>query len=242
MNKQLEKAMLDGKIRLVDCDLKDVMYLYEKYFFNFEHEFFTTKPYGYYSSAQAQSTQMIDMQVLDKGIVTNDGAIYPVYNLDRSKSLWLEENHINNHVISSAWLRLNGIDLSNSVRYARYEKGLEFYPCHECFKKLEGIEDVDTLIKTYVEIYEKSLHEDHVVGLLPDQIRTMSKVAQSLNENFVDAVTKTDCFGYTKKPNQYEDYKDHKNAKYNRLYLKEVFQYDENDLTNIENGDFRFKQ
>ena len=178
------------------------------------------------------------MQVLDKGIVTNDGAIYPVYNLDRSKSVWLEENHINNHVISSAWLRLNGIDLSNSVRYARYEKGLEFYPCHECFQKLEGIEDVDTLIKTYVEIYEKSLHKDHVVGLLPDQIRTMSKVAQSLNENFVDAVTKTDCFGYTKKPNQYEDYKDHKNAKYNRLYLKEVFQYDENDLANIERRNF----
>ena len=237
MNKQLEKAMLDGKIRLVDCDLKDVMYLYDKYFFNFRPDFFSTKIYGCYSNSQAKSTPMVDLQVYDKGIVTNNGAIYPVYDLDRSKSVWLEENHINNHVISSAWLRLNGIDLSNSVRYARYEKGLEFYPCHECFQKLEGIEDVDTLIKTYVEVYEKSLHEDHVVGLLPDQIRTMSKVAQSLNENFVDAVTKTDCFGYTKKPNQYEDYQDFKKAKYNRLYLKEVFQYNENDMANIENGD-----
>ena len=241
MNKQLEKAMLDGKIRLVDCDLKDVMYLYDKYFFNFRPDFFSTKIYGCYSNSQAKSTPMVDLQVYDKGIVTNNGAIYPVYDLDRSKSVWLEENHINNHVISSAWLRLNGIDLSNSVRYARYEKGLEFYPCHECFQKLEGIEDVDTLIKTYVEVYEKSLHEDHVVGLLPDQIRTMSKVAQSLNENFVDAVTKTDCFGYTKKPNQYEDCQDFKKAKYNRLYLKEVFQYNENDMANIENGEFGLK-
>lgn len=241
MNKQLEKAMLDGKIRLVDCDLKDVMYLYDKYFFNFRPDFFSTKIYGCYSNSQAKSTPMVDLQVYDKGIVTNNGAIYPVYDLDRSKSVWLEENHINNHVISSAWLRLNGIDLSNSVRYARYEKGLEFYPCHECFQKLEGIEDVDTLIKTYVEVYEKSLHEDHVVGLLPDQIRTMSKVAQSLNENFVDAVTKTDCFGYTKKPNQYEDYQDSKKAKYNRIYLKETFKLDENDMFYIENGQFGLK-
>lgn len=36
MNKQLEKAMLDGKTRLVDCEYLDVMYLYNKYFFNFE--------------------------------------------------------------------------------------------------------------------------------------------------------------------------------------------------------------
>ena len=238
MNKQLEKAMLDGKIRLVDCDLKDVMYLYEKYFFNFRPDFFSKQMYGCYPAQTAKETDENDMKIFDKGIITNDGAIYPVYDLDRSKSVWLEENHINNHVISSAWLRLNGIDLSNSVRYALYNKGLEFYPCHESFKKIEDVEDVDTLIKTYVEVYEKSLQEDHVVALVPAQLKVMKKVAYALNSNVISALTKTDCFGFTKKPNQYEDYQDFKKAKYNRIYLKETFKLDENDMFYIENGEF----
>ena len=241
MNKQLEKAMLDGKIRLVDCDLKDVMYLYEKYFFNFRPDFFSKQMYGCYPAQTAKETDENDMKIFDKGIITNDGAIYPVYDLDRSKSVWLEENHINNHVISSAWLRLNGIDLSNSVRYALYNKGLEFYPCHESFKKIEDVEDVDTLIKTYVEVYEKSLQEDHVVALVPAQLKVMKKVAYALNSNVISALTKTDCFGFTKKPNQYEDYQDFKKAKYNRIYLKETFKLDENDMFYIENGEFGLK-
>lgn len=241
MNKQLEKAMLDGKIRLVDCDLKDVMYLYEKYFFNFRPDFFSKQMYGCYPAQTAKETDENDMKIFDKGIITNDGAIYPVYDLDRSKSVWLEENHINNHVISSAWLRLNGIDLSNSVRYALYNKGLEFYPCHESFKKIEDVEDVDTLIKTYVEVYEKSLQEDHVVALVPAQLKVMKKVAYALNSNVISAITKTDCFGFTKKPNQYEDYQDFKKAKYNRIYLKETFKLDENDMFYIENGEFGLK-
>lgn len=241
MNKQLEKAMLDGKIRLVDCDLKDVMYLYEKYFFNFRPDFFSKQMYGCYPAQTAKETDENDLKIFDKGIITNDGAIYPVYDLDRSKSVWLEENHINNHVISSAWLRLNGIDLSNSVRYALYNKGLEFYPCHESFKKIEDVEDVDTLIKTYVEVYEKSLQEDHVVALVPAQLKVMKKVAFALNSNVISALTKTDCFGFTKKPNQYEDYQDFKKAKYNRIYLKETFKLDENDMFYIENGEFGLK-
>ena len=241
MNKQLEKAMLDGKIRLVDCDLKDVMYLYDKYFFNFRPDFFSKQMYGCYPAQTAKETDENDMKIFDKGIITNDGAIYPVYDLDRSKSVWLEENHINNHVISSAWLRLNGIDLSNSVRYALYNKGLEFYPCHESFKKIEDVEDVDTLIKTYVEVYEKSLQEDHVVALVPAQLKVMKKVAFALNSNVISALTKTDCFGFTKKPNQYEDYQDFKKAKYNRIYLKETFKLDENDMFYIENGEFGLK-
>lgn len=241
MNKQLEKAMLDGKIRLVDCDLKDVMYLYEKYFFNFRPDFFSKQMYGCYPAQTAKETDENDLKIFDKGIITNDGAIYPVYDLDRSKSVWLEENHINNHVISSAWLRLNGIDLSNSVRYALYNKGLEFYPCHESFKKIEDVEDVDTLIKTYVEVYEKSLQEDHVVALVPAQLKVMKKVAYALNSNVISAITKTDCFGFTKKPNQYEDYQDFKKAKYNRIYLKETFKLDENDMFYIENGEFGLK-
>lgn len=241
MNKQLEKAMLDGKIRLVDCDLKDVMYLYEKYFFNFRPDFFSKQMYGCYPAQTAKETDENDMKIFDKGIITNDGAIYPVYDLDRSKSVWLEENHINNHVISSAWLRLNGIDLSNSVRYALYNKGLEFYPCHESFKKIEDVEDVDTLIKTYVEVYEKSLQEDHVVALVPAQLKVMKKVAYALNSNVISALTKTDCFGFTKKPNQYEDYQDFKKAKYNRIYLKETFKLDENDMFYIDNGEFGLK-
>lgn len=241
MNKQLEKAMLDGKIRLVDCDLKDVMYLYEKYFFNFRPDFFSKQMYGCYPAQTAKETDENDLKIFDKGIITNDGAIYPVYDLDRSKSVWLEENHINNHVISSAWLRLNGIDLSNSVRYALYNKGLEFYPCHESFKKIEDVEDVDTLIKTYVEVYEKSLQEDHVVALVPAQLKVMKKVAYALNSNVISALTKTDCFGFTKKPNQYEDYQDFKKAKYNRIYLKETFKLDENDMFYIENGEFGLK-
>lgn len=238
MNKQLEKAMLDGKIRLVDCDLKDVMYLYEKYFFNFRPDFFSKQMYGCYPAQTAKETDENDLKIFDKGIITNDGAIYPVYDLDRSKSVWLEENHINNHVISSAWLRLNGIDLSNSVRYALYNKGLEFYPCHESFKKIEDVEDVDTLIKTYVEVYEKSLQEDHVVALVPAQLKVMKKVAYALNSNVISALTKTDCFGFTKKPNQYEDYQDFLKAKYNRIYLKETFRLDENDMFYIEKGEF----
>ncbi len=241
MNKQLEKAMLDGKIRLVDCDLKDVMYLYEKYFFNFRPDFFSKQMYGCYPAQTAKETDENDLKIFDKGIITTDGAIYPVYDLDRSKSVWLEENHINNHVISSAWLRLNGIDLSNSVRYALYNKGLEFYPCHESFKKIEDVEDVDTLIKTYVEVYEKSLQEDHVVALVPAQLKVMKKVAFALNSNVISALTKTDCFGFTKKPNQYEDYQDFKKAKYNRIYLKETFKLDENDMFYIENGEFGLK-
>ena len=241
MNKQLEKAMLDGKIRLVDCDLKDVMYLYEKYFFNFRPDFFSKQMYGCYPAQTAKETDENDLKIFDKGIITTDGAIYPVYDLDRSKSVWLEENHINNHVISSAWLRLNGIDLSNSVRYALYNKGLEFYPCHESFKKIEDVEDVDTLIKTYVEVYEKSLQEDHVVALVPAQLKVMKKVAYALNSNVISAITKTDCFGFTKKPNQYEDYQDFKKAKYNRIYLKETFKLDENDMFYIENGEFGLK-
>ena len=241
MNKQLEKAMLDGKIRLVDCDLKDVMYLYEKYFFNFRPDFFSKQMYGCYPAQTAKETDENDLKIFDKGIIANDGAIYPVYDLDRSKSVWLEENHINNHVISSAWLRLNGIDLSNSVRYALYNKGLEFYPCHESFKKIEDVEDVDTLIKTYVEVYEKSLQEDHVVALVPAQLKVMKKVAYALNSNVISALTKTDCFGFTKKPNQYEDYQDSKKAKYNRIYLKETFKLDENDMFYIENGEFGLK-
>ena len=241
MNKQLEKAMLDGKIRLVDCDLKDVMYLYEKYFFNFRPDFFSKQMYGCYPAQTAKETDENDLKIFDKGIIANDGAIYPVYDLDRSKSVWLEENHINNHVISSAWLRLNGIDLSNSVRYALYNKGLEFYPCHESFKKIEDVEDVDTLIKTYVEVYEKSLQEDHVVALVPAQLKVMKKVAYALNSNVISALTKTDCFGFTKKPNQYEDYQDFKKAKYNRIYLKETFKLDENDMFYIENGEFGLK-
>lgn len=241
MNKQLEKAMLDGKIRLVDCDLKDVMYLYEKYFFNFRPDFFSKQMYGCYPAQTAKETDENDLKIFDKGIITTDGAIYPVYDLDRSKSVWLEENHINNHVISSAWLRLNGIDLSNSVRYALYNKGLEFYPCHESFKKIEDVEDVDTLIKTYVEVYEKSLQEDHVVALVPAQLKVMKKVAYALNSNVISALTKTDCFGFTKKPNQYEDYQDFKKAKYNRIYLKETFKLDENDMFYIENGEFGLK-
>lgn len=241
MNKQLEKAMLDGKIRLVDCDLKDVMYLYEKYFFNFRPDFFSKQMYGCYPAQTAKETDENDLKIFDKGIITNDGAIYPVYDLDRSKSVWLEENHINNHVISSAWLRLNGIDLSNSVRYALYNKGLEFYPCHESFKKIEDVEDVDTLIKTYVEVYEKSLQEDHVVALVPAQLKVMKKVSYALNSNVISALTKTDCFGFTKKPNQYEDYQDFKKAKYNRIYLKETFKLDENDMFYIDNGEFGLK-
>lgn len=241
MNKQLEKAMLDGKKRLVDCDLKDVMYLYEKYFFNFRPDFFSKQMYGCYPAQTAKETDENDLKIFDKGIITNDGAIYPVYDLDRSKSVWLEENHINNHVISSAWLRLNGIDLSNSVRYALYNKGLEFYPCHESFKKIEDVEDVDTLIKTYVEVYEKSLQEDHVVALVPAQLKVMKKVAYALNSNVISALTKTACFGFTKKPNQYEDYQDFKKAKYNRIYLKETFKLDENDMFYIENGEFGLK-
>ena len=241
MNKQLEKAMLDGKIRLVDCDLKDVMYLYEKYFFNFRPDFFSKQMYGCYPAQTAKETDENDLKIFDKGIITNDGAIYPVYDLDRSKSSWLEENHINNHVISSAWLRLNGIDLSNSVRYALYDKGLEFYPCHESFKRIENISDVDTLIKTYVEVYEKSLQEDHVVALVPAQLKVMKKVAYALNSNVISALTKTDCFGFTKKPNQYEDYQDFLKAKYNRIYLKETFRLDENDMFYIENGEFGLK-
>lgn len=238
MNKQLEKAMLDGKIRLVDCDLKDVMYLYDKYFFNFRPDFFSKQMYGYYPAQTAKETNENDLKIFNKGIITSDCAIYPVYDLDRSKSSWLEENHINNHVISSAWLRLNGIDLSNSVRYALYDKGLEFYPCHESFKRIENISDVDTLIKTYVEVYEKSLQEDHVVALVPAQLKVMKKVAYALNSNVISALTKTDCFGFTKKPNQYEDYQDFKKAKYNRIYLKETFKLDENDMFYIENGEF----
>lgn len=241
MNKQLEKAMLDGKIRLVDCELEDVAYLYDKYFFNFRPDFFSKQMYGCYPAQTAKETDANDLKIFDKGIITNDGAIYPVYDLDRSKSVWLEENHINNHVISSAWLRLNGIDLSNSVRYALYNKGLEFYPCHESLKKIEDVEDVDTLIKTYVEVYEKSLQEDHVVALVPAQLKVMKKVAYALNSNVISALTKTDCFGFTKKPNQYEDYQDFKKAKYNRIYLKETFKLDENDMFYIENGEFGLK-
>lgn len=241
MNKQLEKAMLDGKTRLVDCEYSDVMYLYNKYFFNFRPDFFTRQIHGCYSAQQAKETDENDLKILNKGIITNDGAIYPVYDLVRSKSAWLKENHINNHVISSAWLRLNGIDLSNSVRYALYNKGLEFYPCHESFKKIEDVEDVDTLIKTYVEVYEKSLQEDHVVALVPAQLKVMKKVAYALNSNVISALTKTDCFGFTKKPNQYEDYQDFKKAKYNRIYLKETFKLDENDMFYIDNGEFGLK-
>ena len=233
MNKQLEKAMLDGKTRLVDCEYLDVMYLYNKYFFNFRPDFFSRQIHGCYSAQQAKETDENDLKILNKGIITNDGAIYPVYDLVRSKSAWLKENHINNHVISSAWLRLNGIDLSNSVRYALYNKGLEFYPCHDSYKRLENIEDIDSLIKTYVEIYEKSIEENHVLALSLAQIKSMAKVANSLNENVISAMMKTNCFGLTKRLDQFEDYSDYKNSKYNRLYLKDVCNFDkDNSLFN----------
>ncbi len=238
MNKELEQKLLNGEIRLVDCNLEDTLYLYDKYFFNFNHDFFYNDTIGYYTAMDIKSKSAYELRIFDKGIITQDGAIYPVYDLDRSKSKWLEENGINNHVISSAWLRLNGIDLTNAVRFVVYEKGLEFYPCHECFGKLDNIKDIDTLIKTYVEKYEKSIESDRVIALTPSQIRTMEKVATHFSQNLAQAMTKTDCFGLTKKPSQFEDARDSKNCKYNRLYFKECLDLDENDMFYIQNREF----
>ncbi len=229
----LEKSILDGKIRLAECALEDVQYLYDKFFPNFSHTFFTDEIKGHYSSMQAKEASEQTIKVLKKGIITNNGAIYPVYDSAKGKSgEWLEAHKVNDHVITSAFLRLNGISLENSVRYALYDNGLEFYPNHECFGLVEA-DSVEDLTKAYVQIYDKK-GSDHIVGLSKAQINSMYKVARSFNQDLFQALIKNPSFAIMKKPYEIEDGKDSRNCKYNKLYLNELFAANEDELIGLD--------
>ncbi len=220
---QLIKDILEGKTSLIDeinKNNKEAIEIYNKYFKEY--------PLDYFSSINVKvlpkNILNVDLKMTnlpDKGIITNDGKIYKVIG--------------HKHIITALWLKLNSIDLTNSVRYFSFMSGLEFYPGYDCFGKIVDVENIEQIIEQWNYQYEECKTERTIVGLSQKQFYTLKHLGNYFDNDVISAMTRTNCFGLCKKFNQYTNEEDAYCAKYNHLFAEDIlgFDYEYDILHNV---------
>ena len=193
---------------------KDAEKIYQKYFINIDLDYFEEGK-GVHSLESNMSTYDLrhNNRIPQKGILLNDGKVYSVVG--------------SKHVTTALWLRLNNVDLKDSVRFFSFLDGLEFYPSFESFGKVENMESIEELKDEWREEYENNKAPHSIIGLNRKQMITISNLARYFNNDAFASLTKTNCFGFYHQSREYEDEIDAKNAKYNKIIAEDVLGYDQ---------------
>ena len=205
----VENKILNDGVKIKDLPYEEVKFLYDGIFSSFSPDFFNQENEMFFKiPRKINEEQLTKYNLPQKGIITNDGTIYIVYG---------------HHIVTGMWLRANNVNLENSVRYAVYPNGLEIYPSYESFGKIDNVNNFSELQRAYIDNYENNNADNvKIIALSSKQVATIVHVASKFNVDALDAVTKTNSFGFLKQPYEYENSVDVFKAKYNRLYFEEL--------------------
>lgn len=143
MGKDIEQDLLKGKIKLVDLlrDREVSDFLKKKLLFmrgsndlGLTEDYFNKEnmnvTYFKLSDKLLQKSELAPYKIPEEGIITQDGTIYTMRNLQH-------------HLVLAMWLKSNGVDIRNSIRFLVWRSGYngskygtpEFYDGYDSLKK-----------------------------------------------------------------------------------------------------------
>ena len=238
MVNKLEKALLEGQISIIELrnsslfkgEIKDKLSFFDpsnnplmkdSYFKDKENAI------DCLSKTFLETNQIGREAVPDFAIITKDGKVFRVRN---------GYEHLN----TSLWLLMNGVDLANSIRLFAWRKEGEllrvtqFYDGYslEDFKNGKP-QSIKELRDTWNDYHDGNDGGDHVVEITSQQVIAMQNICLFFRTSFEKVMKTNNSFGLCQRPFEYEDENTAKKAYYNRLVIQETLRIKTDDFTRM---------
>jgi len=238
MINKLEKFLLEGKISIIElrktsifkgkikeklsfCDPKNNPLMTDSYFQDKERTLTDL------SETFLDDEELIKKSVPTFAIITRDGKVFRVRN---------GYEHLN----TSLWLLMNGIDLSNSIRLFAWRKEgdslrvPQFYDGYDLADfKGENPESIEQLRNEWNKYHDGNDGGDHIVEITCQQVIAMQNICSFYGTSFEKIMKTNNSFGLCFRPFEYGNEESAKKAHYNRLIIQQTLGVKMDNFTRI---------